>query len=472
MKKFINRHPYLTVVGSVILGSVITLAGVMTFLLGFTNSSADRQTNLNRIASVYNQIDANYYRNVDSNKLATGAINGMLATLDDPFSNYLTDSDASSLNDSVAGSFGGIGIQVIKKNGHIEIMSTIDGTPAQKAKLKAGDQIIKVNGKSVASQSLSKTMSIMRGKVGTTVELELQRGDTTFTKKLKRAKIPVETVTGKLLKNKVGYITISSVAEKTASELKKNLKKLDHQGAKSYIIDVRNNPGGLMQQALKMSSMFLKDGQPIMQVKTRSGKPEVYKASHKLDGGYKVKKPAVVIINGESASAAEIFAAALHQSAGIPLVGAQSYGKGTVQNITQYTDNDELKLTIAKWLTPDGTWINKKGLTPDYKADYPEMAYITTFNHHKTYQVGQSSTDIKNLQIALKDLGYYSGKVTKDYTESVAQAVQAYQQANHLTVTGKTDAKTMRSIEQAVINALSKSDPALNKAEQVLAKQK
>jgi carboxyl-terminal processing protease len=180
----------------------------------------------------------------------------------------------------------------------------------------------------------------------------------------------------------------------------------------------------------------------------------------------------VVIINGESASAAEIFAAALHQSAGIPLVGAQSYGKGTVQNITQYTDNDELKLTIAKWLTPDGTWINKKGLTPDYKADYPEMAYITTFNHHKTYQVGQSGTDIKNLQIALKDLGYYSGKVTKDYTESVAQAVQAYQQTNHLTITGKTDAKTMRSIEQAVINTLSKSDPALNKAEQVLAKQK
>lgn len=132
MKKFINRHPYLTVVGSVILGSVITLAGVMTFLLGFTNSSADRQTNLNRIASVYNQIDANYYRNVDSNKLATGAINGMLATLDDPFSNYLTDSDASSLNDSVAGSFGGIGIQVIKKNGHIEIMSTIDGPPHRK----------------------------------------------------------------------------------------------------------------------------------------------------------------------------------------------------------------------------------------------------------------------------------------------------------------------------------------------------
>lgn len=303
MKKFINRHPFLTVVGSVILGSVITLAGVMTFLFGFTNSTANHQTDLNRIASVYKQINSNYYRSVDSDKLATGAINGMLATLDDPFSDYLTDSDASSLNDSVAGSFGGIGIQVIKKDGHIEIMSTIDGTPAQKAKLKAGDQITKVNGKSVANQSLSKTMNAMRGKVGTTVEIELQRGNTTFTKKLKRAKIPVETVTGKMLKNKVGYITISSVAEKTASELKKNLKKLDQQGAKSYIIDVRNNPGGLMQQALKMSSMFLKDGQPIMQVKTRNGKPEVYKASHKLDGGYKVKKPAVVIINGEKVPA-------------------------------------------------------------------------------------------------------------------------------------------------------------------------
>jgi carboxyl-terminal processing protease len=468
MKKIINRHPYLAVLASILLGVVITLIGGWFFLVNLLNGSGSSKNDLNRVSSVYNQITQDYYRNVDSSKLATGAINGMLSTLDDPFSNYLTGEDATSLNNDVSGSFGGIGIQVVKKDGQIEVMAPIDGTPAQKAGLKAGDVVLAVDGKSLSDKSLSQAMVLMRGKVGSKVKVKLQRGDTTFTKTMSRAKIPVDTVNSKILKHHVGYIVVSSVAEKTASDLKKALKKLDQQGAKSYIVDVRNNPGGLMQEALKMSSMFLKDGKPIMQVKSRNGKAEVYKASKKLDGGYKVKKPTVVMINGESASAAEIFAAALHQSANIKLVGSKSYGKGTVQNITEYTDSDELKLTIAKWLTPDGTWIHKKGIKPDYQADYPAMAYITTFDKSKTYSVGESNEDIKNVQVALKDLGFFDGKPTKNYTDEVKTAVEAYQTKHQLTANGIVDAKTMTSIEQEVIKTLAKNDPALDRAEQVV----
>lgn len=466
MKKIINKHPYWAVILSIITGILITIAVGLIFFFNFLRGDGTNN-NFNRVASVFNQINNDYYRKVDSSKLATGAIDGMLSTLDDPFSNYLTDNDATDLNDSVSGSFGGVGIQVVKKDNKIEVMSTIDGTPAQKAGLKAGDVINTVDGKSLSGKSLSKAMTLMRGKVGTKVKLGLQRGNTTFTKSITRAKIPVETVTSKMLSQKVGYIAISSVAEKTSKELKAALKRLDKAGAKSYIIDVRNNPGGLMDQALKMSSMFLKNGKTIMQVEDRNGDKESYKASKKLDGGYKVKKPVVVMINGESASAAEIFAAALHQSANVPLVGSKSYGKGTVQNITQYTDSDELKLTIAKWLTPNGTWIHKKGIIPDYKADYPAMAYITSFDEKKTYTVGQSNTDIKNLQIALKDLGYYDGTPTSDFTDQFATAVKRYQSENKLTANGQVDAKTMRSIEQKVIEELSKNDPALKMAEKV-----
>lgn len=468
MKKIIEKHPYLTIVFSMILGVLITIVSGLVFFVGILGHTDGEKNDFNRVASVYNQINSDYYKKVDTSKLATGAIDGMLSTLNDPFSDYLTDSDATSLNDSVSGAFGGVGIQVVKKNHQIEVMTTIDGTPAKKAGLKAGDVILEVDGKKLTNQSLSKATTLMRGKVGTKVKVKLQRGNDTFDKVLTRSKIPVETVTAKMLKNKVGYITISTVAEKTSSELKRALKRLDKQGAKSYIIDVRNNPGGLMQEALKMSSMFLKNGKTIMQVKARTGKAEVYKASKKYDGGYKVTKPTTVVINGESASAAEIFAAALHQSANVPLVGSKSYGKGTVQNITQYTDSDELKLTIAKWLTPNGTWIHGKGLKPDYQADYPAMAYITEFDQKKTYSVGESNSDIKNIQIALKGLGYYDDKISKEYTEKVKQTVEAYQEKNQLAVTGKVDAKTMRSIEQNVIKTLAKNDPALEKAQKVM----
>lgn len=472
MKKTISKHPYWTIAISVLSGILITLVVGVIFFFRIIGSGSTNSSDFNRIASVYNQITNDYYRKVDRTKLATGAIDGMLSTLDDPFSNYLTDSDATELNDSVSGSFGGVGIQVVKKDNQIEVMSTIDGTPAQKAGLKAGDIILAVNQKSLSGKPLSKAMTLMRGKVGTKVQMKLRRGNQTFNKTITRAKIPVETVTSKMLKNKVGYITISSVAEKTSKELKSALKKLDQDGAKSYIIDVRNNPGGLMDQALKMASMFLKDGKTIMQVEDRNGNKEVYKASKKYDNGYKVKKPVVVMINGESASAAEIFAAALHQSAKVPLVGSKSYGKGTVQNITQYTDSDELKLTIAKWLTPDGTWIHKKGIKPDYKADYPAMAYITAFDEKKTDSIGQSNSDIKNLQIALKDLGYFKGTPSKVFTSDFETAVQKYQSKNKLEVTGKTNAKTKRSIEQQVIKALSKNDPALQRAEKIVIDQK
>ena len=292
---------------------------------------------MGKINTVYNALYYNYYKDVSQQKLVDGALNGMVEALGDPFTEYMNATESQELNDSISGSFGGIGAQVQKSGSEIKIMSPIAGTPAAKAGLKANDVIVKIDGRSTKDYSLNKAVSLMRGKVGTKVSVTIKRNGTTFTKTLTRAKIPVKTVEGKLATEdkQVGYIQVTSFSENTAKEFKQTVQSLRKKGAKSFIIDVRNNPGGLMDQALAMSSMFVENGKPILQVVGRDGKPTVYKASNELDDGFKVKEKSIVLINGGSASASEIFAAALKQSGNnVTLIGTKSYGKGTVQNLS------------------------------------------------------------------------------------------------------------------------------------------
>lgn len=422
---------------------------------------------MGKINTVYNALYYNYYKDVSQQKLVDGALNGMVEALGDPFTEYMNATESQELNDSISGSFGGIGAQVQKSGSEIKIMSPIAGTPAAKAGLKANDVIVKIDGKSTKDYTLNKAVSLMRGKVGTKVSVTIKRNGTTFTKTLTRAKIPVKTVEGKLATEdkQIGYIQVTSFSENTAKEFKQTVQSLRKKGAKSFIIDVRNNPGGLMDQALAMSSMFVENGKPILQVVGRDGKPTVYKASNELDDGFKVKEKAIVLINGGSASASEIFAAALKQSGNnVTLIGTKSYGKGTVQNTLPFKDKTELKLTIAKWLTPDGTWIHKKGINPDIKADYPDVAYLTAIDTAKTYQEGQNSKQIKNLQQMLVFLGYDLDEKSGYFNEQTKQAIEKYQTDNGLTDNGTADKSTIESIEAKVAQKVTESDNAYKKA--------
>lgn len=422
---------------------------------------------MGKINTVYNALYYNYYKDVSQQKLVDGALNGMVEALGDPFTEYMNATESQELNESISGSFGGIGAQVQKSGSEIKIMSPIAGTPAAKAGLKANDVIVKIDGRSTKDYSLNKAVSLMRGKVGTKVSVTIKRNGTTFTKTLTRAKIPVKTVEGKLATEdkQVGYIQVTSFSENTAKEFKQTVQSLRKKGAKSFIIDVRNNPGGLMDQALAMSSMFVENGKPILQVVGRDGKPTVYKASNELDDGFKVKEKSIVLINGGSASASEIFAAALKQSGNnVTLIGTKSYGKGTVQNTLPFKDKTELKLTIAKWLTPDRTWIHKKGIKPDVEADYPDVAYLTAIDTAKTYQEGQNSKQIKNLQQMLVFLGYDLDEKSGYFNEQTKQAVEKYQTDNGLTVTGTADKATVESIEAKVAQKVTESDNAYQKA--------
>lgn len=451
-----------TLIITAVLALAIGGGGVFAWMNPRLQAAEKTSRSMGKIGTVYSALSRYYYRDISGSKLEEGALNGMVNALGDQFSQYMSKSETQSLNDTISSSFSGIGAEVRKQGGQIQIVSPISKTPAEKGGLKAKDIIVKIDGHSLNGYSLNKAVSLIRGKEGSKVTLEIKRGGSTFTKTFTRAQIPVKTVTGRLdQKDKtVGYIQVTTFAENTTKEMKQTIKQLRKKGAKSFVVDMRNNPGGLMDQALKMSSMFLQNGKTIMQVQPRTGQPEVYKAGKKYDQGFKVHEKTVVLINGGSASAAEIFAAALHQSAGVKLIGTKSFGKGTVQNAMPFKDQTELKLTIAKWLTPDGSWIHEKGLQPTIKADYPQIAYTPAIATNKSYQQDDVSKQVANLQKYLTALKYTPGREDGYFSQQTTAAVKKFQQDHKLTASGIADKQTILRIEQAVASLVADSDHA------------
>ena len=257
------------------------------------------------VISAYETVTNNYYKQVSTTKLTDGAIKGMLSSLDDPYSVYLQNNDKTNLDDTISASFGGIGATIQQDHNSLSIASILPGTPAKKAGMKVGDVLLKVNGKDVSKKTVTQAVAKIRGKIGTTVAVTVKRGSKQATFSMKRKKITVDTVIGKLApaNKQVGVITISTFSEPTVKQFKATVKKLRKEGAKSFILDLRQNPGGMMTAALSISSMFSKNGQTVMQIEDRNGAKEVYKAGKKLDGGFKVTEKTEVLIDGNSASA-------------------------------------------------------------------------------------------------------------------------------------------------------------------------
>lgn len=430
-----------------------------------TASTTGSNKQLQQVISTYQTIENGYYKKVNTKKLAAGAIKGMLNSLDDPYSVYLTDNGKSSLDSTLNASFGGIGATVQKTDKKLEIASIMAGTPAKKSGLKVGDELTAINGKSVVGMTVDKAVAKIRGKIGTTVKITIKRNGKTQTFSLKRAKITTATVTSKLSKQDktVGVITMTTFSEPTAAQFKQAIRKLRNEGAKSFVLDLRGNPGGMLDQAIAIASMCLKNGQTIVKVEDRAGNVESYKAGKKYDKGFKVTEPMAVLIDGDSASASEILSAALNEDRDAPLVGEQSYGKGTVQNVNELSSTAEVKLTVAKWLTPKGHWINKKGLTPTVKVNYPAYMNISGISV-SSLKAGATGANVKSLQQVLQALGDYSGNITSTYDATTTAAVQKFQRVNKLTVTGTADSSTLNAMMVALATKFNADDPQMKAA--------
>jgi carboxyl-terminal processing protease len=296
------------------------------------------------------------------------AINGLLQSLD-PYSAYMSPEVFNEMQTETSGEFGGLGIEVSMESGVVKVISPIDDTPASRAGIKAGDYIVKINDIQVQGKSLSEAVDLMRGPVGSGIELTIRRrgNKKALIFNVVREVIQIQSVKADLLEKNIGYIRLTSFNENSGKQIEQEIKKLEkNEAVKSYILDLRNNPGGLLSQAIKISDFFLDNGEIVS---TKSRKASENRKWFAKNGDLTNGKTLVVLINYGSASASEIVAGALKDHKRAILVGENSFGKGSVQSIIPLKNDGAIRLTIAKYYLPSGKSISEVGVSPDIEID-------------------------------------------------------------------------------------------------------
>jgi len=337
-------------------------------------SPAPKGVDFGQLVDVWDRVHKNYVNaNIDDRQLLQGALAGLVSGLGDPYSTFMTADSAKKFEDEISGTFEGVGMQVGYKDSKITIIAPLPDSPAEKAGLLPGDTLISVDGKDVGTLNLDEVIDKIRGKQGTSVTLVIQRGTEPQTKSFTvvRQTISVDSVTAKVVEQhgkRIAEVVISSFNRDTGRELRAKLKAIDASSLDGILLDLRNNPGGYLDQAVDVASVFIADGQVVAEV-DRNGE----KKSFNVNGNaFLADKKVIVLVNGGSASASEIVAGALQDSARGKIIGTQTFGKGTVQDYQTLSDGSSLKLTIAKWLTPKGRSISEQGITPDTIVEMPK----------------------------------------------------------------------------------------------------
>ena len=324
---------------------------------------------LSKLDELMGQINLNYYEDVDASDLQEGLYSGLLEGLNDPYSAYYTEEEYKDLMEQTQGNFYGIGagLSQDKESMQVTITKVYEDTPAEKAGLKAGDVIVKVDDIDATSMEVSDLVQHIRGEEGTTVHLEIYRpGESDDLEyDIERAKVNYETVTGQLLDGGIGYIYVTEFGEDTANQFEKTIADLESQGMKAMIVDLRNNGGGMITAVTQMLDDILPEGL-LVYTEDKYGNRQEFKSSDDT----KLKYPMAVLVTGYSASASEIFAGAIRDYDYGTLIGTTTYGKGVVQKIIPLPDGDAVKLTIAKYYTPKGENIQGTGIDPDIELEY------------------------------------------------------------------------------------------------------
>jgi len=405
MKKYLYGH-------GKSLSYIAVIVSVVCFVIGFYSDSRvaavdqDTYKNLKVFNEALDIIDKNYVEKVDPKSVMQGAINGMVKSLD-PHSTYLTSDMYKELQTETRGSFGGIGIEITILNDVLTVVSPIADPPAFIAGIKSGDPIIKIDAKSTKGMSILEAVKKLRGPENTQVKMTIMRKDLAQPKDftITRAVIKIKSVKHKIYEGRIGYIRVSSFQEKTSEELRKSLIEIEKDAKPliGIVLDLRNDPGGLLDQAVKVSDAFLKSG-TIVSIKGRVKNLESRFAAR--DDGNEPACPMVVLVNEGSASASEIVAGALQDNGRAIVLGTQTFGKGSVQTVIPFEDGSAMKLTTAKYYTPKGKSIQAEGITDDVHLEYAR------------------SPEEKDLDIALreKDLkGHIPGENEKPEKSRVAK---------------------------------------------------
>ncbi|MGM0166377.1 carboxyl-terminal processing protease [Enterococcus sp. AZ135] len=428
------------------------------------------RNDLDDVQDLYDLISTNYVDKVDKEQLIQGALKGMTESLQDPESEFLTAKETKELNEQVAGSFEGIGANLQLEN-RLPVIDRVPvkNSPAEKAKLKVEDIILEVDGQKTQDKSIDQVASMIRGKKGTQVKLLIQRGSEQFEVSIERDIVPEDTVKGNLdSKDKsIGSIQIDNFRDTTALEFRTIIEQLRKDGAKSFIIDLRQNSGGLMAESERIASYFLENGDTIAQFSNNEKVISIDKAGKKIDQGFKVKEPTVFLVDQESSYGAELLAAAV-KNKNYPIIGVNTFGKGSVQSVSPIGKDKYVQLTIMKWFAPDGSSVEGKGVTPTIQADYPEYAKLPPISKQSNWRIGDSGDAVKNINTMLNALGYSTeGDL---FNESTRDAVTKIQTENNLSATGALDTKTVDVLQEMVFKLVKTNDVAYAKAIETLKK--
>ena len=353
------------------------------------------------------KIKTDYVEHVENKEIVESAINGILSSLD-PHSSFLNAKNLEDMKIQTKGVFGGLGIEVTMENGFVKVISPIDDTPAYKAGIKAGDYITHLNKKSVIGLTLDEAVGKMRGPVGSKLKVTIGRANVEpFDITIKRDVIKITSVRSRIEKD-VGYVRITTFSEQTNKSTKEAIKKLKkNKNLKGFVLDLRNNPGGLLEQAVYVSDLFLEKGEIVSTRGRDSENPETYKAK---PGDVINGLPLVVLINGGSASASEIVAGALQDHKRAIILGTQSFGKGSVQTIIPVNPYGALRMTTARYFTPSGRSIQKKGISPDIVVEEAKLEKVKKRNGNRESDL-RGALDNPNQEMENKD--------TKNEEESI-----------------------------------------------------
>ncbi|MGD7043381.1 S41 family peptidase [Jeotgalibacillus proteolyticus] len=396
-------------------------------------------------------IKKSYVEKVDEAKLLDGAIQGMVASLGDPYSVYMDRETSKQFEQSLDSSFSGIGAEVSKEGEDFIIVDRFKGSPAEQAGLKPNDKIKSIDGESIQSLTLYEVTAKIRGPKGSKVVIGVERGDAAKNLDITvtRDEIPVETVHSKRFKlgsSQIGYLEITTFAKGTAEDLKTELTKLESEGINGLILDVRGNPGGLLSSVHEVLDEFVTNKKPFMYIEERNGEREPLSSVLEEKKEY----PIATLIDGGSASAAEILAAGMQEVEGYPLIGEKTFGKGTVQQSYDLGDGSQMKLTMSKWLTPNKKWIHKEGIQPTLEVSQPAVFELVPLQSAVVLKKGMNDEKISVLQNILNGLGYEVDRTDGYFSGSTEKALTAFQKSAGLKQNGEANTATLAELDKAI----------------------
>ncbi len=424
----------------------------------------------NDAALLWDAIEAvtrSYYYPVDTEDLIEGAVRGMIENIGDPHVRFYDPTDLEDFLTETRGSYAGIGVRVIEANGSIVVFETFSGSPAEISGLSPGDRILEADGHELTEKGLDRAVELLRGPPDTTVEVLIKRpgADQPLEVTVGRAQIQVSTVSGEIIEDGLGYIRISSFDGNTAEEFNEQFKEIEQSGlSKGLILDLRNNPGGLVGPAVKIGEKLVPEGEIVRLVGRDDEVKRIYHSS-----AVARPYPMVVLINEDSASASELLSGALQDREAAVLVGQNTYGKASVQQLEHLEGGNAILLTVAKYFTPSGHDIDKHGIKPDFEVDMPEILRYYRYFHPGSLEEGDYGPDVEMLQLMLEQLDLRV-EVTGYFDRQTYLALRNFQDRAGLELSGEFDDKTWVELRDALDIASRENDEQLNFAIEVIKK--